>query len=365
MVAEIVEKIDVAINEFPIIRMKVLVTGAAGFIGSWLSKALAERGDDVFCVDNIDDYYDVRLKYSRLQWLGFSLTDGEIPFSEIRESGRYPGMRFIRMSIEEKPLLDFLFATEHFDMVVNLAAQAGVRYSISHPYSYMQSNLVGFLNILEACRFHGVKKLVFASSSSVYGLNAKTPYSEDDMVGTPVSLYAVSKRSNELMAHSYCKLYGLHAIGLRYFTVYGPWGRPDMSPMLFANALCDSKPIKVFNNGDMWRDFTFIEDIIEGTVRAVDYDLKPEQCPNGIACRIYNIGCGHPVQLMDFISELETAFGKQAEKEFLPMQPGDVYQTFADTTRLATEMGYRPHWTLRDGIAEFVKWYQSEENPLK
>ena len=347
--------------------MKVLVTGAAGFIGSWLSRSLAERGDEVYCVDNINDYYDVRLKYGRLHCLGIDMAEGEeeIPNSEIRQSSRFSKLRFLRMSIDEKPLLDYLFATEHFDVVVNLAAQAGVRYSITHPYTYMQSNLVGFLNILEACRFHNVKKLVFASSSSVYGLNAKKPFSEDDMVGTPVSLYAVSKRSNELMAHSYSKLYGLQTIGLRYFTVYGPWGRPDMSPMLFASAMRDRKPIKVFNNGDMLRAFTYVEDIVEGTSRAIDNDLKPEYCPNGIACRIYNIGCSHPVRLMDFIVELETAFGKKAEKEFLPMQPGDVYQTYADTTRLEKEMGYRPNWALHDGIAEFVKWFDSEDNPLK
>ena len=345
--------------------MKVLVTGAAGFIGSWLSKALAERGDEVFGVDNLNDYYDVRLKYSRLQWLGFSLTEGELPYGEIRRSLRFPRMRFVRMSIEDKPSLDSLFATERFDVVANLAAQAGVRYSISHPYSYMQSNLAGFLNVLEACRFHDVKKLVYASSSSVYGSNSQVPFREDDLVDSPASLYAASKRSNELMAYCYSKLYGIHCIGLRYFTVYGPWGRPDMAPMLFAAALREGKPIKVFNNGDMWRDFTYIEDIIEGTVRAVDYDLKPEQCPNGIACRIYNIGCGHPVQLMDFITELEAAFGKQAEKEYLPMQPGDMYQTYADTTRLEREIGFRPHWTLHEGIAAFARWFKSEDNPLK
>ena len=350
-----------------VLFMKVLVSGAAGFIGSWVSKALAERGDEVYCVDNINDYYDVRLKYSRLHCLGIDLMEGEeeIPNDEIRQSSRFSKLRFLRMSIEEKPLLDYLFATEHFDIVVNLAAQVGVRYSITHPYTYMQSNLVGFLNIFEACRFHNVKKLVFASSSSVYGLNAKKPYSEDDMVGTPVSLYAVSKRSNELMAHSYSKLYGLQTIGLRYFTVYGPWGRPDMAPMLFATALRDGKPIKVFNNGNMLRDFTYVDDIVEGTIRAIDYDLKPEYCPNGIACRIYNIGCGHPVRLLDFIAELEMTYGKQAQKEFLPMQLGDVCQTYADTTRLEKEMGYRPHWALHDGIAEFVKWFDSEDNPLK
>lgn len=345
--------------------MKVFVTGAAGFIGSWLAKALAEHGDEVFCVDNINDYYDVRLKYSRLQWLGFSLTEGEIPFCEIRQSLRYPGMRFFRMSIEDKSLLDFLFATERFDVVVNLAAQAGVRYSISHPYSYMQSNLAGFLNVLEACRFHEVKKLVYASSSSVYGLNSQVPFREDDLVDSPASLYAASKRSNELMAYCYSKLYGIHCIGLRYFTVYGPWGRPDMAPMLFATALRDGKPIKVFNNGDMTRDFTYIEDIIEGTLRAIDHELKPNDCVDGVASRIFNIGCGHPVRLLDFIAEIEAAFGRQAEKEFLPMQSGDVYLTYADTTRIESELDYCPRWTIHEGVDEFVKWFKSSENPLK
>ena len=225
--------------------------------------------------------------------------------------------------------------------------------------------MAGFLNILEACRNYNVSKLVFASSSSVYGLNSVVPYVEDGFTDAPVSLYAASKKSNELMAHSYSKLYGLQCIGLRYFTVYGPWGRPDMMPMLLAKALCNQEPIKVFNNGDMLRDFTYIDDIVEGTVRAVDFELKPENCANSVPCRIYNIGCGHPVKLMDFIDLMEKAFGKTTEKIFLPMQPGDVYQTFASTKRLETEMGYCPHWSLEEGVKEFVKWYDSEKNPLK
>ncbi|MCR5444425.1 MAG: NAD-dependent epimerase/dehydratase family protein [Bacteroidales bacterium] len=344
--------------------MKILVTGAAGFIGARLALMLAKRGDEVLGIDNINDYYDVRLKYGRLRECGIESDVDDMAFCKMYQSTKYPSLRFMRMSIEEKQLLDYIFETERFDVVVNLAAQAGVRYSIANPYSYMQSNLVGFLNILEACRFHGVKKLVFASSSSVYGMNDKTPFSEEDKVDTPVSLYAASKKSNELMAHCYSKLYGIHAIGLRFFTVYGPWGRPDMSPMLFANALRDNKPIKVFNNGDMLRDFTYIDDIVEGTICAVDYNLKTEDCPNGVAYRIYNIGCGHPVRLMDFINEIELAYGKKAEKVFLPMQPGDVYQTYADTSRLRNDMGYCPHWSLNEGIVEFMKWYNSKTNPL-
>ncbi len=344
--------------------MKILVTGAAGFIGSKLSRCLAERGDDVVGVDNLNDYYDVRLKYGRLAENGIT-TDGEFISCKNYISKSFPNLRFVRMSIEEKELLDYLFENEKFDKVVNLAAQAGVRYSITNPYSYMQSNLVGFLNILEACRHRGVKHLIFASSSSVYGLNEKVPYCEDDKVDTPVSLYAASKKSNELMAHCYSKLYGIAVTGLRFFTVYGPWGRPDMSPFLFANAIRDNKPIKVFNHGDMIRDFTYIDDIVEGTIKVVDSMPKAEDCPNHVAYRIYNIGCSHPVKLMDFISEIEAAMGKEAEKVYMPMQPGDVYQTNADTTRLETEIGYHPHWTLHDGIRQFISWYKSDKNPLQ
>lgn len=325
---------------------KILVTGAAGFIGSKLAYELAKRGDEVIGVDNINDYYDVRLKYGRLKEFA------------------HPNLRFEQMSIEDKASIDALFEKEHFDVVVNLAAQAGVRYSITHPYTYMQSNLVGFLNILEACRNYNVPKLVFASSSSVYGMNEKVPYNEEDKVDTPVSLYAASKKSNELMAHCYSKLYGMQCIGLRFFTVYGPWGRPDMSPMLFANALREGKAIKVFNNGDMIRDFTYIDDIVEGTMHTIDKDIPADKHENGVAYRIYNIGCSQPVKLMDFISELEQAYGAEAKKEFLSMQPGDVYQTNADTGRLEAEMGYKPHVSLHDGIAEFMKWYKSEKNPL-
>ena len=346
--------------------MKILVTGAAGFIASKIAAMLAQRGDKVIGVDNINDYYDVRLKYARLrELLGIEYDGLDMPFTEVYISTKYPNFRFIRLSIEDKTAIDALFGKEHFDVVLNLAAQAGVRYSITNPYSYMQSNLVGFLNILEACRNYNVPKLVFASSSSVYGMNEQVPYNEEDKVDTPVSLYAASKKSNELMAHCYSKLYGLQTIGLRFFTVYGPWGRPDMSPMLFATALRDGKPIKVFNNGDMIRDFTYIDDIAEGTIRTIDHDIPEDKRENGVAYRIYNIGCSHPVKLMDFISEMESAYGVEAKKEFLPMQPGDVYQTNADTSRLESEMGYKPHVSLHDGIGEFMKWYKSNMNPLQ
>ena len=345
--------------------MKILVTGAAGFIGSKLMFMLAERGDEVVGLDNINDYYDVRLKYGRLREGGIEQPGDNFAYGVMVQSTKYKNCRFVKMGIDDKEPLDKLFAEEKFDKVVNLAAQAGVRYSITNPYAYLQSNLVGFLNILEACRHNQVKYLVFASSSSVYGLNSKVPYSEDDKVDNPVSLYAASKKSNELMAHSYSKLYNLPVAGLRFFTVYGPWGRPDMSPMLFARAISKGEPIKVFNNGDMIRDFTYIDDIAEGSVHALDHMPVAEKCPNGVPYKVYNIGCSHPVKLMDFIAEIENAYGEPAKKNFLPMQPGDVYQTNADTTKLETECGYKPHWSLHDGIGEFMKWYKSDKNPLR
>lgn len=324
--------------------MKILVTGAAGFIGSKLMAELVKRGDDVVGIDNFNDYYDVRLKYGRLEEFGLNV---------------------LKMDLADKALLDALFEKERFDKVANLAAQAGVRYSITNPYAYLQSNLVGFLNILEACRNFGVGHLVYASSSSVYGMNARVPYSEADKVDSPVSLYAATKKSNELMAHAYCKLYGISMTGLRFFTVYGPWGRPDMSPMLFASAISRGEAIKVFNGGDMIRDFTYIDDIAEGTIHTLDHVPDAAKCPNNVPYKIYNIGCSHPVKLMDFIAEIENAYGEPAKKNFLPMQPGDVYQTNADTTKLETECGYKPHWSLHDGIAEFMKWYKSDKNPLR
>ncbi len=342
--------------------MKILVTGAAGFIGSAVAERLAQRGDDVIGVDNLNDYYDVRLKYARLRRGGI-ISDNDFKSGVMHVSASYPNLRFTRLDISDKTAVDSLFAAEKFDTVVNLAAQAGVRYSISNPYAYLQSNIVGFLNILEGCRNTSVKHLVFASSSSVYGLNTKIPYCEDDKADTPVSLYAASKKSDELMAHAYSKLYGLAATGLRYFTVYGPWGRPDMSPMLFAGAILRGEPIKVFNHGDMMRDFTYIDDIVDGTVAVVDGN--PAKNENGICFNIYNIGGSNPVKLMDFIAEIETACGHTAEKIYLPMQPGDVYMTCADASRLEKATGLKPHIKLHEGIAEFIKWYRSEANPLK
>lgn len=345
--------------------MKILVTGAAGFIGSGLMRELARRGDSVVGLDNINDYYDVRLKYGRLALCGFELSNAEagceMPWGEMQTSNLLPDCRFIRLGIDDKPALDALFAEEKFDAVLNLAAQAGVRHSISKPYDYIKSNVTGFLNILEACRNNKVQHLVFASSSSVYGLNEKVPYSESDKTDTPVSLYAATKKSNELMAHSYASLYGIPCTGLRYFTVYGPWGRPDMSPMLFADAITAGKPLNVFNHGDMVRDFTYIDDVVEGTLRVLDNPPAAE----GVPYRLFNIGCSTPVKLMDFITELENALGKETVKNMLPMQPGDVYQTNADTARLEEAVGYRPHISLHEGIGHFVQWYLSDKNPLR
>lgn len=319
--------------------MKVLVTGAAGFIGFHLSRRLLDRGDEVVGIDNLNDYYPVVLKEARLA-----------------ELSPYEKFRFIRMDISDREALPALFGAEKFDCVVNLAAQAGVRYSIENPWAYVDSNLVGFVNILECCRHFPVGHLVYASSSSVYGGNEKTPFSEEDKVDSPVSLYAATKKADELMAACYSKLYGIPATGLRFFTVYGPWGRPDMSPVLFASAIMEGRPIKVFNNGDMMRDFTYIDDIIEGVVRVMD------KAPSG--SEVYNIGCSRPVRLMDFISEIETACGRSAEKIMMPMQPGDVYQTYADTSKLERDFGYRPGVTLHEGISKFIDWYKSDKNPL-
>lgn len=319
--------------------MKVLVTGAAGFIGFHLVQRLLGRGDEVVGLDNLSDYYSVALKEARL--------------AQVR-SDRF---RFVRMDLADREALPALFAAERFDAVVNLAAQAGVRYSVENPWAYVDSNVVGFLNILECCRHYPVRHLVYASSSSVYGGNEKTPFSEEDRVDDPVSLYAATKKSDELMAACYAHLYGLKVTGLRLFTVYGPWGRPDMSPMLFASAILAGRPVKVFNHGDMLRDFTYVDDIVEGMVRVLDRVPQKHE--------VFNIGCSNPVRLMDFISELERALGREAEKIMLPMQPGDVYQTYADTTKLERELGYKPGVMLREGVDRFVAWYLSDQNPLR
>lgn len=328
--------------------MKVLVTGAAGFIGFHVSLALIARGDIVIGVDNLNDYYDVRLKEARL--------------AAIQSHKNAKNFHFIKADVADMSMLQDVFNTHKPQRVVHLAAQAGVRYSLQNPNAYVQSNLVGFANILEACRHHDIEHLVYASSSSVYGGNTKMPFSEQDNVDHPVSLYAATKKSNELMAHTYSHLYQLPTTGLRFFTVYGPWGRPDMSPFLFANAILSGKPIQVFNYGDMMRDFTYIDDIVEGILRVLDKPAEAEYPDaDGIAAkapyRIFNIGNSQPEKLMNFIGEMESALGKEAVKEFLPMQAGDVKATFADTSALEAWVGFKPATSLKQGVSHFVQWY--------
>lgn len=345
--------------------MKILVTGAAGFIGFHVVRCLLERGDDVVGLDNINDYYDVNLKYARLAETG--INKESIEYGKLVRGKRYPLYRFIKLNLEDREELPKLFERERFERVVNLAAQAGVRYSIENPWIYVDSNITGFVNILECCRYLGVRHLVYASSSSVYGLNANVPFKEDSGIAHPVSLYAATKKSNELMAHVYSHLYGLPTTGLRFFTVYGPWGRPDMSPHLFTRAIMEGQIMKVFNHGDMLRDFTYVDDIVEGVIRVMDrvavldedWDAEvPNPATSSAAYRVYNIGNSTPVKLMNFIHALEESCGKEAVKEYLPMQPGDVYQTNADTTRLYREMDYKPKTPLREGVEKFVRWYK-------
>ncbi len=323
--------------------MKVLLTGAAGFIGYHVAIKLLERGDSVVGVDNLNDYYDVRLKQARL--------------SSIQAHPKANSFKFIKLDLAEQKATAELFTGEKPDSVIHLAAQAGVRYSLQNPHAYISSNIVAFTNILEACRAVKPQHLVYASSSSVYGGNTKLPFSETDNVDHPVSLYAATKKANELMAHTYSHLYGLPTTGLRFFTVYGPWGRPDMSPFLFADAILNNRPIKVFNHGDMMRDFTYIDDIVEGVVRVLD---KPATAALNTSApyRIFNIGNNQPVQLLDFIGLLEDAIGIKAQKEFLPMQPGDVKATYADTNALDEWVGFKPSTPLQQGIMQFVDWYR-------
>ena len=334
--------------------MKVLVTGAAGFIGAHVSRALLERGDQVVGIDNLNDYYDVQLKEDRLQWI--STASGAEQFA------------FYKIDLADQQAIDQLFAQEKIDKVINLAAQAGVRYSLEAPRAYIESNVSGFMNILEACRHHQIQHLVYASSSSVYGANESIPFSVNDNVDHPVSLYAATKKTNELMAHTYSHLYGIATTGLRFFTVYGPWGRPDMSPFLFADAIVNDKPLKVFNYGNHRRDFTYIDDIVEGVLRTLDNNaaankdwsgMTPDPSSSSAPWRIYNIGCSQPVALMDYIETLEKALGKTAKKELLPMQLGDVPDTYADVQALADDTGYHPSTQLSEGVEAFVAWYAS------
>ena len=333
--------------------MKILVTGAAGFIGYHLCEKLSGLGHEVVGLDNINDYYDVNLKYARLSNLGIA----RATIQDNKEVSGKSGFRFFKMEIGDRDNLPTLFEAEKFDVVVNLAAQAGVRYSIENPFAYAESNLLGFLNILECCRNFNVRKLVYASSSSIYGTNEKVPFSVDDNVDNPISLYAATKKSNELMAHTYSHLFGIETIGLRFFTVYGPWGRPDMAMFLFTDAILHNKPINVFNNGELSRDFTYIDDIIDGVVATVTHESKHKK-----PYQLYNIGNSHPVKLMDFITEIEKSTGLTAQKNFLPMQAGDVEKTWADVSAIQEDFGYNPKTAIKEGVENFITWYKKFYN---
>ncbi len=331
--------------------MHILVTGAAGFIGFHVAQRLLARGDTVVGIDNLNTYYDVRLKHDRL--------------ARIQE---HPGFQFLQLDLADRAGMTDLFSSHRPERVVHLAAQAGVRYSLTNPHAYVESNLVGFMNILEGCRHAQIQHLVYASSSSVYGANTKMPFSVHDNVDHPVSLYAASKKANELMAHTYSHLYQLPTTGLRFFTVYGPWGRPDMALFLFTKAILDGQPIEVFNQGKMRRDFTYIDDIVEGVIRVLDTvarpnpewsSMKPDPSTSKAPYRLYNIGNNQPVELLEFISVLENSLGRKAKKRLLPLQPGDVPETYADVDDLTRDVGFRPATPISVGIARFVGWYRS------
>lgn len=335
---------------------KILVTGAAGFIGFHLAQRLLDRGDEIVGLDNLNDYYDVSLKQARLE----------------RLQGR-EGFRFVQLDLADREGMAALFAAEGFARVVNLAAQAGVRYSLINPHAYVDSNFTGFMNILEGCRHNAVEHLVYASSSSVYGANTRMPFSVHDNVDHPVSLYAASKKANELMAHTYAHLYRLPVTGLRFFTVYGPWGRPDMALFLFTRAILAGKPIDVFNFGKMRRDFTYIDDIVEGVVRTLDQTAtanpdwdgsRPDPGSSSAPSRLYNIGNNSPVELMDLIATLEQALGRTAEKNLLPLQPGDVPATYADVEDLTRAVGFKPATPIEEGVRRFVEWYREFYGPV-
>lgn len=335
--------------------MNVLVTGAAGFIGFFTCKVLLEKGHNVVGLDNINDYYDVNLKYSRLEELGINRKDAEV-FNK-KCNSTLEGFSFIRMNLEDREELPKLFENEKFDIVCNLAAQAGVRYSLENPETYIDSNLVGFLNILECCRNNAIKHLVYASSSSVYGLNKKIPFSTDDNVDHPISLYAATKKSNELMAHTYSHLFNIPTTGLRFFTVYGPWGRPDMAMFLFTDAIVNNRPIKVFNHGKMERDFTYVDDIVEGVVRIIEKSVDARH-DNSELYKVYNIGNNNSVKLLDFIKEIEINLNTTADKNMMPIQPGDVERTWADVDQLIKDYDYHPNTSIKEGVKSFVQWYK-------
>lgn len=337
--------------------MKILVTGAAGFIGFHVTKRLLEDQHDVVGLDNLNDYYDVNLKLSRLKQLGID-ANGVMAFHKKYPSKTWDSFEFVRMNLEDREQLPRLFNDENFDVVCNLAAQAGVRYSLENPEAYIDSNIVGFLNILECCRNHRVQHLVYASSSSVYGLNKEMPFKISHSVDHPISLYAASKKSNELMAHTYSHLYGFRTTGLRFFTVYGPWGRPDMAMFLFTKNILEGAPIQVFNDGNLERDFTYIDDIVHGVVSIIENKENPSYDSDN-PYHLYNIGNSKPVKLLDFIEAIEKNVGIKAKKIMKPMQPGDVKKTWADVSDLERDYNYRPNTPISLGVEQFVKWYKS------
>lgn len=345
--------------------MKVLITGTAGFIGFHLANKLIARGDEVIGLDCISDYYDPNVKYGRLDYAGIDQKD--IKYNKLTQSSKKANYRFIKLQLEDKDNLDNLFELEQFDSVCNLAAQAGVRYSIENPMAYIDANIVGFMNILESCRNNGVKNLSYASSSSVYGLNESYPFSTFDNVDHPMSLYAATKKSNELMAHTYSHLYGISTTGLRFFTVYGPWGRPDMALFLFTKAALEGRFIDVFNYGEMLRDFTYVDDIVEGVTRIIDNPAQPnpewsgkqpDPSTSSSPFKIYNIGNNDPVKLMDFIEAIENALGKKIQKNMMPLQAGDVPETYANVDDLVRDLDYKPSTSVQKGIDNFVAWYR-------
>lgn len=345
--------------------MRILITGTAGFIGYHLAKQLIARGNEVVGLDSINDYYDVQLKYDRLAETG--IPQNEIEYNRLVQSKSHSNYRFIQLNLEDQEAVAKLFEAERFDKVCHLAAQAGVRYSLVNPHAYVNSNIVGFVNVLEGCRHSQVQHLVYASSSSVYGLNEKMPFSTSDNIDHPISLYAATKKSNELMAHSYSHLFNLPTTGLRFFTVYGPWGRPDMALFLFTKAILENKAINIFNHGNMQRDFTYIDDIIEGVVRVIDN--PPKGNPNWSAMnpdpstakspyKVYNIGNSSPIALMDFIRAIEENLGMEAKKNFMEMQPGDVPMNWADVKDLVEDLDYQPKTSVEYGIGKFIDWYK-------
>lgn len=344
--------------------MKILITGTAGFIGFHLANALISRGDEVVGFDNTNDYYDVNLKLARLKTAGFDVS--EIADKKLIASKTNANLKFIKADLADKATLETLFKEYKFDCVVNLAAQAGVRYSLINPQAYVDSNITGFLNILECCRHNATANLVYASSSSVYGLNENMPFSTHEAVNHPISLYAATKKSNEMMAHTYSHLFGVPTTGLRFFTVYGPWGRPDMALFLFVDAALKGKTIDVFNHGKMKRDFTYVDDIVKGIVKCADNPARPNLAWSGLnpdpasssaPFKIYNIGNNNPVELMDYIKAIEIKIGREIDKNFLPMQAGDVPATYADVSGLIEDFDYKPNTSVNDGVARFVEWY--------